>query len=251
MKKHSIFLRASGVLLALTLATSCFVGGTFAKYVTSKNITVDARVAKWGVELTAPAPENQGFYTTYTANTTSEDILNELELADGKRISVKANANVNVVAPGTKGTFTGIKVDANAPEVAYQVTTTADEVLITNWTVDDDFYCPLIFTVCGTKIDGSTYTDVNLLINDIQKAIQEDPSSNFVGQAGESYFSPDISCAGRISWEWPFEGDEGGAATTGQNDTKDTALGQLLADGNFDNDPSISIKITTTVTQID
>ena len=52
MKKNSKLMRASFVLLVLTLITSCFVGGTFAKYVSEGEGTDSARVAKWGVEVT-------------------------------------------------------------------------------------------------------------------------------------------------------------------------------------------------------
>ena len=46
--KKTKFMRAALLLLVLTLITSCFVGGTFAKYTTSANGSDSARVAKWG-----------------------------------------------------------------------------------------------------------------------------------------------------------------------------------------------------------
>ena len=49
-KKHWT-LRAAGLLFALVLITSCFVGGTFAKYVTSGYGHESARVAKFGVTM--------------------------------------------------------------------------------------------------------------------------------------------------------------------------------------------------------
>lgn len=52
-KKTGKTMRVAGLLLALVLVTSCFVGGTFAKYVTSGTGTDSARVAKFGVEITA------------------------------------------------------------------------------------------------------------------------------------------------------------------------------------------------------
>ena len=52
MKKTKL-MRAALLLLVLTLITSCFVGGTFAKYTTSEKGSDTARVAKWGVEITA------------------------------------------------------------------------------------------------------------------------------------------------------------------------------------------------------
>ena len=51
--KNNRTMRAAVLLLALVLITSCFVGGTFAKYVTSGDAADHARVAKWGVTVTA------------------------------------------------------------------------------------------------------------------------------------------------------------------------------------------------------
>lgn len=46
MKRNNKLMRASGFLLVLTLITSCFVGGTFAKYVSRAETSDSARVAK-------------------------------------------------------------------------------------------------------------------------------------------------------------------------------------------------------------
>lgn len=46
-KKTGKTMRVAGLLLALVLVTSCFVGGTFAKYVTSGHGNDSARAAKW------------------------------------------------------------------------------------------------------------------------------------------------------------------------------------------------------------
>lgn len=53
--KNNRTMRAAVLLLALVLITSCFVGGTFAKYVTDGLAMDHARVAKWGVTVTAHA----------------------------------------------------------------------------------------------------------------------------------------------------------------------------------------------------
>lgn len=51
MKKNWIA-KVAVLLLALTMITSCFVGSTFAKYVTRASGADNARVAKWGILLT-------------------------------------------------------------------------------------------------------------------------------------------------------------------------------------------------------
>ena len=44
-------MKASAFLLVSTMATSCFVGSTFAKYVSEGKGEDSARVAKWGVKV--------------------------------------------------------------------------------------------------------------------------------------------------------------------------------------------------------
>ena len=50
-KKTGKTMRVAGLLLALVLVTSCFVGGTFAKYTTGNYGEDNARVAKFGVAV--------------------------------------------------------------------------------------------------------------------------------------------------------------------------------------------------------
>ena len=51
--KNSKLFKAAGTLMALTLITTCFVGGTFAKYTTTGGGNDSARVAKFGVTISA------------------------------------------------------------------------------------------------------------------------------------------------------------------------------------------------------
>ena len=65
-KNHT--LKLAGILLALVLVTSCFVGGTFAKYVTTGTGSDSARVAKFGVTVTANGTMFAKEYDTGTEN---------------------------------------------------------------------------------------------------------------------------------------------------------------------------------------
>ncbi|MBO4562713.1 MAG: hypothetical protein J5772_03790 [Clostridia bacterium] len=104
MKKNWIA-KVAALMLALTLITSCFVGSTFAKYVTKAQGEDNARVAKWGILLTAAGtPLFESEYET--------DDTNGYE-----GLSVKSDNGDNVVAPGThKDGFTG--TITGTPEVA-------------------------------------------------------------------------------------------------------------------------------------
>lgn len=52
MKKNKM-LRLASVLLIVVILTTCVIGGTLAKYTTSDSAADTARVAQWGVTVTA------------------------------------------------------------------------------------------------------------------------------------------------------------------------------------------------------
>ena len=105
-KKHWT-LRAAGLLFALVLITSCFVGGTFAKYVTSKSASDIARVARFGVKITAE--DHTAFKTTYTTGATGLSIdTNTVISGDSEK----------VVAPGTGEDNAATLSITGKPEVA-------------------------------------------------------------------------------------------------------------------------------------
>lgn len=103
--KKNWYLRIAGLMLALAMITSCFVGSTFAKYVTRAEGSDNARVAKWGIVLTA-------------AGTPLFDT--EYETTDDKGytgLSVLSQNGDKVVAPGT--TKDGFEATVfGTPEVA-------------------------------------------------------------------------------------------------------------------------------------
>ena len=257
--KKNIFMRLACVVLVLTLLSTCVISGTFAKYVTTApTVSDNARVAKWGVEVTAAAAnlfantyENaaQGNDAgTYTANETSNDIT--------VMTSVEAE---ELLAPGTTGTVEDAITIAGTPEVDVMVDIDAT-VTMAGWTYDNDedpltpnvFYCPLVFTI--TPASGPAIT--------VQQTVDIDTADKFAaalaaaingldGTAGaEGYRYHTNTNLGTkafsnvdISWVWDF--DDGGLGT---NDVADTALGDLAAAGTKS---TISISYGATVTQID
>lgn len=220
------------------MATSCFVGSTFAKYVSEGKGEDSARVAKWGVKVEV---EGDGFKTEYG----KDDIKSSV-----KGNTVISSTEEKVVAPGTKGTFGGVKISGK-PEVAVKVETIAT-VDLSGWNVadSDEFYCPLKFTVGDTTINGLDYSSSTAggegsFENAIKTAIQEATTKQLEAGTDLSTVGNDIT----YSWEWPFEGSTGTAAI--QDDILDTKLGDNAADGDTGNDPTIKITVKTTVTQID
>lgn len=209
MKKNKA-MRLASALLVLTLLTTCAISSTFAKYVTKAEGKDTARVAKFGVTVTAI---DNAFSTVYDSETSA---------------TVKSSTTEKVVAPGTKGSFTPATV-TGTPEVSVKVTNEGTVELGENWTVNDTYYCPLKVKVGNTTLEGTTYANVDAFETAIKEAI-DGTTKTYAPNTAIS--SSDSTPA--ISWEWAFEGD----------DAKDTVLGNAA-------NATISITVTTTVTQVD
>lgn len=222
--KKTKFMRAALLLLVLTLITSCFVGGTFAKYTTSTTGNDSARVAYWGFDQDASTTIDL-FDTTYTSDNGD---------------TVKSSNTDNVIAPGTSKTSTfafgytnNTAKNITKPEVKYNfkvdVTTTGTTTKLDNnpsfkWTLQKK----------GTDA-ASEYQKLDQLVAAI-KALSGKASGSKDYEAGtlpDNFASADDVYT--IGWEWAFDG----------NDTADTEL------GNMQNLENVEIAITITATQID
>lgn len=242
--KNNRTMRAAVLLLALVLITSCFVGGTFAKYVTDGLAMDHAKVAKWGVNVTAHA--------------TGDVFAEKYDAIAGQPDTVIAGGVYKVIAPGTKKENAALVTLNGKPEVSVKVTYNADQFSLTGKWVDKDsnFYCPLIIKVTG-KVDGLAKTETIECAKITSKDEVETAVKAAVAACSATYEpNTDLSTAAvagdglKISWEWPFEGTEG----SGQTDEKDTYLGNQANKTGADQHqyiPAIHIPVTATVTQID
>lgn len=235
--KKNWTLRAAVLMLALVLITSCFVGGTFAKYVTSGSGTDSARVAKFGVTVTANG-------TMFAKEYATDD-----QTVVGT-IAKSVISTDKVVAPGTEsnGDFVAATV-AGTPEVAVRVSYKLDTATLQleNWKDGDGkFYCPLVFKV--KTLDGNT------VISGMEFQTAEAMKAALVNAvaAYTKDYAPGTDLSGKaadtlaISWEWPFE--TGADADKPANNVKDTFLGDEAAAGRA---ATVSLTLATTVTQID
>lgn len=236
--KKNWTMRAAVLMLALVLITSCFVGGTFAKYVTSGTGGDNARVAKWGV--------------TVTAHKTGDIFAKSYDN------TVIAEGEYKVIAPGTKKDNAALVTLSGKPEVSVKVTYNADSFSLTgNWKGaddDDTFYCPLIITVTGKVGNEVKTTTINCLEKnsaaEVESAVKKavaDYSATYAPKTDLSLAEVDGDGL-KISWEWPFEGGE---TNPKQNNEKDTYLGNQAATATGLNIPAIHVQVTATVTQID
>ena len=233
-KKKNVLMRSAGLLLALVLVTSCFVGSTFAKYTTSADATESARVAKFGVTLNANA--GRMFSKTYTKTDTS------FTLAEN---TVVSSDESKLVAPGTDGRMAEFGMTGR-PEVAVRVSYEVKQFELTNWTTNGtDEYCPLVFTVNGVeyKIGNTGITNVAQLQTAVKNAINAYTKDYEANQDLSGKTADNL----QIAWKWAFEDTAVGAY---QTDAKDTALGNRAAN-NVADAGKIDFAVTMTVTQID
>lgn len=231
-KNHT--LKLAGILLALVLVTSCFVGGTFAKYVTEGTGSDSARVAKFGVTVTA------------NGSTFAEQYATDDETVRAIASSVVSSERKKVVAPGTKGDMVSMTLSGSA-EVAVKVTYKATVNLGDKWVADGVYYCPLVITVNNKNINGLDYTTAA----DFAAAVEAEidgytknyvANTDFSGDQAANYEKDSL----KVSWRWNFEATQ--FAKGDQTDEKDTILGNAAAKGKA---ATISLEVVTTVTQID
>ena len=215
MRKNKLMRAAAGLMVA-TLLTTSIISGTLAKYTTSGDGTDTARVAKFGVAINATG-------TTFAKSDKTDD-------ETATTVTNSVSSKENVIAPGTKGTMADITL-TGTPEVAVKVSYTSEFTLGDNWSVDNAYYCPLVITINGTDYDGTKYDSAKAFATAVNDAIKGYSKTYAPGTDLSSKTAENL----KVSWKWAFEG----------NNAKDTKLGDASAAGN------VSLKVTTTVTQID
>ena len=272
MKKNKS-MRAAGGLLIATMLTSSIVSGTYAKYVTSDEAEDTARVAKFGVTVTA---SGSLFDTTYKAATDNTPGGKNATDTNGTTLTVESFAEAgqeadNVVAPGTKNDEGLTFAIAGTPEVDVKLDVVVDDSLeeiflkagtypdmttgnkegdddIDNFIIDDPYY-PVKFTLKQTK-GGTTTTLVNgLKLKDVASALEALTVTSIDANTDLSTAVGTLN----LTWEWAYNG----------NDQADTLLGDLAAGTTLvpateltegmGNDYNLEekIKIAVTVTQVD
>lgn len=231
-------MRVAGLLLALVLVTSCFVGGTFAKYVTSGHGNDSARAAKWGVVVNVEG--DSAFAKQYDGDENAQD----------NTVIAAATATYKVVAPGTKKDNVLSSTLSGTPEVKVEVTYDAI-VALANWEdAQQKYYCPLVFTIkhgeTTKTLSGMNYNSME----EFQTALVTEIKSVKATYAPNTDLSTATGHDLSISWQWPFEtGDT--ETEKAANNVKDTYLGNQAAVPAGLKGPNIHFEIHTTVTQVD
>lgn len=240
MKKGFKSMKIAMILMVMMLATTCVIGGTYAKYTTYDQHIEYARIAKFGVVVTANG-------TMFAKEYKSND--------GGEHLSVTSVLSTdNVVAPGTSGEMVSMVV-SGTPEVSIEVKFEA-QLEFSNWKIHDKngnekFYCPIAITVGDEKIEGIKYiNDAKGFAAAVKEAIEKVSEKYYVENfKGKNLSDANVIKVPKVSWEWAFD-----TGNDKYNDY-DTQLGNSAAGVNTGEKSStgpstISLSIKTTVTQI-
>lgn len=252
-------------MIATMLSTS-IVSGTYAKYVTSDNAEDSARVAKFGVTVTASGSLFDKTYMSVGGGNTPGGTT----VATGDTtLTVESLEDDNVVAPGTKNDDGITFAIAGTPEVDVRLDVVVDEVKevflkgtttklpdMTTGDAEDTFdntvdYYPVKFTL--TQDTGTEVTLVNGgKLSDVEDALEK--ISRYINVSDKD-LSETIGTL-NLTWEWDFD-----ASGVGTYDKQDTLLGDLAAGTTLVPDTTLtantdycldeSIKISISVTQVD
>ena len=276
-------LRIAGGLLALVMVTSCFVGGTFAKYTTAADATESARVAKFGVEVGISGGAFETSYNKDSATSIAETVVS----SNGDKLAAPGTQDENAVTFTIKG----------APETAVRVQVGMDDMQdivlkkgayrdYTKAPYDGTFqvptdYHPIAFylkkgddvVVAGSLADINGYLRSEYVSGDYQANTNLGAAlcskDGYVTSAGSSSSnSTDTTGVYTLYWHWVYEHNN---AYFTSGDAADTLLGNLAADagtyaadgkwnqtaGAFggmtdaDYNTNVAFKLTISVTQID
>lgn len=254
--KKNVMMRIASILLVCVLATTCGISGTFAKYVTSGNVSDTARVAHWGVVITT---SGSIFKDQYANDPVIEKDKNGVDIA--MTVVNGSSDGKNLVAPGTASTTELVFTISGIPEVAVDVDIqlninsmvylAAGEYLdytTANSTTDTftlgNTYQPLVFVLKnGADVELASGT-----IEQIQSYLKNTISGNYAANTNLATELADANADGtyKLSWYWNFE------QSNLIYDKADTYLGNVAAGMVTDPNASINadIQFVITVTQV-
>lgn len=253
MKKNKT-MRAAGALFVVTMLSTSIVSGTYAKYVTGNSGSDSARVAKFGVVVTAEGSLFDHTYKAANDNTPGGKTPDSTPFT-----SLTVESDTNVAAPGTKNdtglkfTITGtpevdVKIQFSVADDSKDIFLGAKDNLPDMTTGDktDSFdnesdYYPIVYTLSGNILKNVdlTGTNVDLTAKADGKisgslAQIEAVFTKLNGAAGGIYVDAgtDLSeVVGDLTLTWKWDFDDSGKGTY---DKQDTLLGDIASYWNGD-----------------
>lgn len=166
-KKKSKAARLGALALALTLVTTCLMGGTMARYVSEVTGSATATVAAWSFKANGESTEKFEIDLGSTANRQAYD----------------SGIMEGVIAPGTSGSF-DIVIDGSGSEVGVDYIMAFDATSINDKKID--LPADLTFTVDNGE--GATAYKMG------------DPVEGTI-----AYNAADMKKTLKVTWSWAFD----------------------------------------------
>lgn len=198
--KKSKTMRAAAILLVLVLITSCFVGSTFAKYISTAKASSQARVAYWGFNSTAET-ELGLFDFDDTGILDGSEYL--IAPGSGNEITFKVIAAEDVTKAPEVDYVLRIGVSGSGPAYAFNGTSTPDDLAYPGGGVDGliEWY---VTDGDGKTTTYKTWKEFRTGIASLD-GVGDHWTQGTTYQAGEL---PDILKGEevKIGWKWAFDG---------------------------------------------
>lgn len=243
-------MRTASVLCACALITSCFVGGTMAKYTSTASGSDTARAAKWSILVNGKdiaTAENQqmdfDLFGTVAGDTGVHNNYIDGELDnDADVMDIDANTGDTIIAPGTAGQF-NLEI-TNMSEVTADITIELAETQNTG-------NIPILYSF-GDADSWHTYDDLVALVDSTYNGDWGSmlaALSNLGDMTALDRVQPAETVSIPVYWTWAYETEydvEG--EDYAQSDASDTAIGVAQASGTLQN---VTITATVTATQVD
>ena len=198
MMKENHAARLGALALALTLVSTCLMGGTLAKYTTTVTGTATATVAKW----------------VFNANNAAADTKKFENINLGDTLNYKVtDIKTGVIAPGTEGKF-DIELNGTGSKVGIDYTIEITKAAITMQ--NKELPSNLVFSTKEIK-EGNTGNSLDKLSSE----------SGSLLSGTIDYKDSKMEKTITIYWKWPYATSTEGADI---KDTNDSGIENITLD---------------------
>ena len=198
MMKKNHAARLGALALALTLVSTCLMGGTLAKYTTTVTGTATATVAKW----------------VFNANNAAADTKKFENINLGDTLNYKVtDIKTGVIAPGTEGKF-DIELNGTGSKVGIDYTIEITKAAITMQ--NKELPSNLVFSTKEIK-EGNTGNSLDKLSSE----------SGSLLSGTIDYKDSKMEKTITIYWKWPYATSTEGADI---KDTNDSGIENITLD---------------------
>lgn len=223
-------------LLLLLVAVIGFGGYTLSKYVTKKDASGKASVAKWGFTVTSDATNLFGANYEFKTGATNSTVT---KTNDATKLTVKASdENSQVVAPGTTGSMTFTIAGTAEVKAKVEIAFTAKKDVVLEYKKGGTAgtYNPVKWTLKKGEnilVENSTLVAI---ADELNKAVYDetiDPGASYTNAGTYT-----------IEWVWAFDGTTANADA----DKLDTLLGWKASDTDIPTDYGFTVEAGTNTT---